>query len=188
MKTIKIKKEDFKELYNSACDPWKNKFNEKFKNLLFDENLEFDENFLLEMKNACTSDQLPIFSKLFKNYLPENLIDKIKTYQDVCDILKEEPKKTAYDKIKQIEKLFNQGWIKNWEDKTQYKYYPYYTIDSPGFLVFDSSLGAGGFRAEVAFCFRLGSFSAEVAFYKNREVSDYVGKTFIDIYQELANS
>lgn len=176
MGKIKIKKEEFKELYNLACDPWKTKFNEKFKDLLFDNELEFEEEFISEMKSACTSEQLPVFLKIFKSYLPENLFDKIKTYQDVCDAIGEDNQKSPYDKIKQIEKLFNETWKKNWKNKSQKKWYPYYTINDSGRLVFDS-----------LHC-RYVSFVGEVAFFKDQETANFVGKQFIDIYQELANN
>ena len=97
----------------------------------------------------------------------------ITTYKEVCEELEENQEICPYRKIKQIEKLFNRGWIKDWSDKNQYKYYPYYTIDGSGGLVFNRS-GCN-----------CGLFTGQVAFYKDKETSDHIGKNFINIYKEI---
>lgn len=118
----------------------------------------------------------------------ENLFDKIKNYSDVCKELcepeltettfhripmKYRKKILAYSKLQQIQRLFNGDWIPNWSDSSEYKYYPYYNTSGPG-LVFVGSY------------YLFSSFYGEVAFYKNREISDFIGRTFIDIYTELS--
>ena len=97
----------------------------------------------------------------------------ITTYKEVCEELEENQEICPYKKIKQIEKLFNRGWIKDWSDKNQHKYYPYYTIDDSNELVFYSS-----------YC-NFVSFRGQVSFYKDKETSDHIGKNFINIYKEI---
>lgn len=102
------------------------------------------------------------------------LIDRIRYYEDVCKELNEPIKESPYDKIKQIEKLFCKGWIKDWSDSSQYKYYPYFIYSgSIGGLVFHVSYYGADYCGGV------------VAYYPSREISDFVGKTFVDIYREL---
>lgn len=103
----------------------------------------------------------------------DTLFDRIKTYKDVCKELKEKESICPYTKLKQIEKLFNGSWIKDWTNRNQQKWYPYFDFDSPGGLVF--------YGSDSRYCFSNGG----VAFYKDRETSDYVGKTFINEYLDV---
>lgn len=173
---IKIKKSEFSELYNKACPNWKIKFNDKFKNSLFSEELEFEEGFLTEMELACDADQLKIFQKIFKKYIKEDLLSKIKTYSDVCKELGEKEEKSPYNKLKQIERLFGRNWKKDWSNKSQYKHYPYFSITASGGLVFYDTY------------FHCVDFGDEVAFFPDSKTAEFVGKTFIKIYEELMNS
>jgi hypothetical protein len=174
METVKIKKEDFKELYDLACKDWKNIFDEKFKKSIFTNELEFDKNFINQMSNACTKEQKPVFEKIFKSFLPKNLFH-ITTYKQVCAELGESEKISPFHKIKQLERLFNQEWKKDLKNKQQKKYYPVYNINDSGRLVFDCSIYLDG-------------FSGGAGFYKDAETSNHIGINFIDIYQELADS
>lgn len=173
MKTIKIKKTKFQKLYNIACNTWQPIFQEKFKDFLFEDYIEFDKSFLLQMKIACTSPQLKVFNTIFKDYLQDDIdLFKINTYEKVCKQLKEKEESCSYKKIKQIEKLFNENWKKDFKNKKQYKHYPYFEMTSSG-LVFSGSY------------FIIFFFSGQVAYFKDQETSDFVGETFRDIYEEL---
>ena len=108
---------------------------------------------------------------------------KITTYKQVCKALNEkeyklsdfnnDEKLLAFAQLKQIETLYCQNWIKDWKNTNQYKYYPYFTINSSGRLVFDLSLSCGN------------GFVGTVGFFPDEKTSTYVGKTFIDIYEKL---
>lgn len=183
---IKIKKDNFKELYDIACENWKSKFDELFKNSLFSDTLEFKEEFTEEMKKACNKDQLKVFLKVFKDYKSDDIFS-VNTYSKICKELKEEEytenhvsglpkeykkKQLAFLKLQQISKFFNKNWTPDFSNKSEYKYYPYFEYKASG-LVFSSS-GCS------SYC-----FSVQVAFYKTEEISNFVGKTFIDIYEDL---
>lgn len=105
----------------------------------------------------------------------EEDIFSITSYKEVCKILEEDQQCCPYKKIKQIEKFFNQGWKPNWKNTNEYKYYPYFSVGSGGGLGFDVSVDA-------SYCV------GAVAFYKSKEISDYVGKTFIKEYQEFRDN
>lgn len=173
MTTIKIKKTEFQKLYKLACSTWKPKFDEKFKNFLFEDYIEFEYSFLQQMQDACTPEQLKVLKTIFKCYLQEseNLF-KITTYKAVCKKLNEKEETCPYKKIKQIEKLFNGSWIKDWKNKNQSKYYPYFEITGSGLVSFGSLY--------VGYCLH-----GQVAYFKDNQTSIFVGKTFIDIYEEL---
>jgi len=112
----------------------------------------------------------------------------ITTYGEVCKALKEKSyslkdfewadeedaeKLLAFAQLKQIERLYNENWIKDWSNKNQYKYYPYFTLNGSGGLVFY-------FSSSYHY-----TCSGQVGFFKDQKTSDYVGKTFISIYEKL---
>ena len=118
----------------------------------------------------------------------EDTIDlfKITSYKEVCKALDEQEytendfentydceKVLAFAQLKQIERLYNGNWIKDWSNKNQYKYYPYFTLNSSGGLVFYISY----------YCYR--TCFGPVGFFKDQKTSDYIGKTFISIYEKL---
>ena len=120
----------------------------------------------------------------------EDTIDlfKITSYKEVCKALDEQEytennfentydceKLLAFAKLKQIERLYNGNWVKDWSNKNQYKYYPYFTLNSSGGLVFSFS---------CHYCFIL-ICCGQVGFFKDQKTSDYIGKTFISIYEKL---
>lgn len=94
-------------------------------------------------------------------------------YSEVCKELKEKEEICPYKKIKQIEKLFNGTWVKDLANRSQLKYYPYFEYNNSGGLVFDDSVSHSYYS------------DGQVAFYKDKLTSDFVGKTFIDIYKEI---
>lgn len=116
---------------------------------------------------------------------PINLFEIITCYTDVCKELGEKEyteedfkflpdyyrkKALAQLQIHQIEKLFNQGFVFDWTNINQYKYYPYFDICS-GSLVFSSSV-----YCHYYYC-------SGLAFYKDKKTSNFVGKLFAPIYQ-----
>ena len=97
-----------------------------------------------------------------QNYVVEELKKELKEKEETC----------PYKMIKQIEKLFNGNWVKDWNNKNQSKWYPYYEQTGSG-LVFSYS---------ASYCTR---FPGQVAFYKDKKTSDHIGKYFIDVYKKL---
>lgn len=117
----------------------------------------------------------------------QELINTIKTYEDVCKELGEyelirsdfdsipseyRDKALNYCKLQQILRLFNGDWVADWNNLNQYKYYPWFEKRSGGWF-FDSSgvrgSGAGGV----------------LGVYRTQDISDHCGKAFIDIYISL---
>lgn len=117
----------------------------------------------------------------------EKTIDifKVTTYEEVCKKLKENQinmihfamdikdraKLVRLAKLEQVERFFNQGWIPDWSNTSQPKFYPYFNWNKvPGSLVFASSVCS------------FGGFAAGVAFYQSEEISNHIGKYFSDLY------
>ena len=107
------------------------------------------------------------------NLTDDFLFENIKSYNDVCHYLHEPLESLPYLQIKQIEKLFNGNWVKNFSNN-QENWYPYFE--------YKKSSGCLGFGSSHYF----DSLSrGQVAFYKSKKISDFIGKTFIDIYNKL---
>lgn len=113
-----------------------------------------------------------------------SLFDRIKNYSDVCrelnveeltvkhfDFLPKEQrlKALAYHQVQTIGKLFNGKWKVVWNGK-QRNYYPWFEISPSSLVVFLASSASASPSA------------GEVCCYKNQETSDFIGKTFVDIY------
>lgn len=113
---------------------------------------------------------------------PVDLFEEVDNYSDVCEILGIEEKKESdfnslqeylYHQIKNIEKLFNGNWIPDWSNPNQAKFYPYFYYKGSR-LVFGSS-GVD--------CY---SFHGQVAYFRDRKTSDFIGQKFAYIYIGLA--
>jgi len=102
----------------------------------------------------------------------ENLFD-ITTYNEVCKQLGESEESCPYKQIKQIEKLFNNGWKKDFSTN-QENWYPYFQYEK----------NSGGLVFYFSFCISYFS-SGPVSFYKDEKTASFVGRTFIDIYNKL---
>ena len=121
----------------------------------------------------------PEFKKMLEEtfgvefFKPKTLFDIIKTYSDVCKQLCEPEETCPYRQLKQIERLFNGNWRKDWSNSRQNKYYPYFQYKAGVGLAFSGS------------CYDVSCCSGQAAYFKDREVSDFVGKIFVDIYRKL---
>lgn len=192
MKTIKIKKKEFKKLYDIACVNWKPKLEDKLKPFLFSEDVEFEQGFVDEMEKACTKEQKVIFEKIFAKFLNTNSdLFKIKTYSELCKKYKikklkisdfkflpieQREKALAYHQIRTIEKIYNGDWVIDWKNHSQYKYFPWFEYKFGQGLVYDCSL------------YRYSCSDGPVAYFKDEKTSIFIGKVFINIYKILISS
>ena len=112
---------------------------------------------------------------------PMCIVDRIKTFEDACCVLGSRPvfcsaderDEMAYKKLKHIAKALNEGWVPDWNDKTQPKYYPWFTMSPFGFG--DTYYGD----------WDTGSSIGSRLCYKNAELAKYAGKQFEELYKDL---
>lgn len=64
MKRI-LSRADFKRIHAIACNGWKLQLTDKFKDLLFKDEVEIDEEYYKEMRKACTPEQHRLFDEIF---------------------------------------------------------------------------------------------------------------------------
>ena len=117
----------------------------------------------------------------------ENIKDRIKTFEDACNELGIDSSEVsasgkieeafdsiaAYTKLIIIIRALNEGWKPDWDNHSEYKYYPWFNMSGSGLSFFGSvnrrSFSCVGSRL----CF------------KSRELAEYAGKQFIDIYSKF---
>ena len=153
MKTLKISETKALELYKTASS--------EFKRLL-------EENFGKEF------------------FIPKKITDRIKTLDDVYKYLnkkrekeisylspknKQERSINAFIDIQNISEVLNEGWVPDFKNINQNKYYPYFEKKAQGWV--------------VASC--LSHFAASLGFgcyFKTSELATFAGRAFLDVYND----
>lgn len=115
---------------------------------------------------------------------------EIKSYEDACKVLgiqpisenavaafpKEDRKSMlAYHKLTIIARAINGGWKPDWNDRTQYKYYPIFYYENAGLSFADANNAA----STTCAC-----FGSRLCF-KTEAMSDYAAATFADLYTDF---
>ncbi|MGE9312847.1 hypothetical protein ACLOAU_14460 [Niabella sp. CJ426] len=111
--------------------------------------------------------------------------DRIKTFEDACKELGidkiqmeligldsgDSESVESYIKLIIIAKALNEGWMPDWSDSNQYKYFPWFEHKSGFGLSYD---GCDYWHASTSVGSRL--------CFKSSELAEYAGKQFGDIY------
>ena len=106
-----------------------------------------------------------------------SITDRVKTYEDACRVLDIQPmvitkSEIAYRKLCVIIKALNEGWKPCFGDDDQYKYFPVFKLEG-GCQVF-GSVDYWRTNADVP----------APSLLKSRELVEYAGKQFIDLYRD----
>jgi len=80
----------------------------------------------------------------------------------------------AYTKLIIIARALNKGWSPNWNDSNEYKYYPWFKMNTSGSGLSDDGYDGWG---------TISSVPARLCF-KSSELAEYAGKQFIELYTE----
>ncbi|CAM3555055.1 hypothetical protein ELOC111193_10640 [Elizabethkingia occulta] len=118
---------------------------------------------------------------------PKDIKERIKTFNDVlqyhgiksetfsmeCVSLTDD--EIAYKQIKLIASALNEGWVPDWNDRNQTKYYPWFRMGS----------SSGGFSYGDYDCVRSLSLVGSRLCYKSSELAKYAGTQFISIYKKF---
>jgi hypothetical protein len=128
------------------------------------------------VKITLTTEQLQEIKKQTSKY---SCFQDIKSYLDACDHLGVIPDFAASsrEQIKVITKAINSFSKKkekfpDFKNNKQYKYYPVFDCSGGGFVFHCSD-------------FRYFSFDGSVAYFPEKEMSDYMGKQFVSLYEKL---
>ena len=115
---------------------------------------------------------------------------EIKSYEDACKVLgvqpisenavaafpKEDRKSMlAYHKLTIIARAINGGWKPDWNDRTQYKYYPIFYYENAGLSSANTNNTASNTYA---------NFGSRLCF-QTEAMSEYAAATFADLYTDF---
>lgn len=118
---------------------------------------------------------------------PKNIKERIKDFSDVLELLgidvdyfEEENKgleedETAYRQIKLIVKVLNEGWTPDWSNSNEYKYFPWLRM---------SSSSGSEFSYNDYDSWATTSFVGSRLCFKSRELAEFAGKQFTEIYKQ----
>lgn len=115
---------------------------------------------------------------------------EVKSFEDACQVLGMSPElpdlgavqderirksTTAFIKLSVIIKALNEGWEPDWNDWSQYKYYPYFYMDSAGLVYADAYSAVADATTNLGS--RLGC--------KTDAMADYMKDAFRELYIDL---
>lgn len=153
--------------------------------------LQISEQKARELYKSGSGELRSILEESFgKDFFSQKITDRVKTYEDACRELSMNPldenklmklgltkHDIAYQKLVTIAKSLNEGWVPNVCDNSVYRWYPWFvTNGSPSSFAFDDS--SFGFARAFA-----GSGSRLC--FKNKELSEYCGKQFIELWKQF---
>jgi hypothetical protein len=118
---------------------------------------------------------------------------EIKTFEDACkhlgitndtpnvSILPEQHQKaiTAHYKLVIIAQALNDGWEPDWNNYSEYKYYPWFDLE-----IYGDAVPGSGFSYRGCVCGRTHSRVGSRLCYKSSDLAEYAGKQFLDLYKD----
>lgn len=117
-----------------------------------------------------------------------NITERVKTYEDACKIVnfplggfgKDTEDESAYKALKVITKALNEGWTPNWDDKEEYKHYPWFKIkrDSSG-----AAVGLEYSNTIYAVSYTNANIGSTLCF-KTEALAEYAGRQFIKLWED----
>lgn len=153
--------------------------------------LQISEQKAREFYKSGSSELKSILEESFgKDFFSQKITDRVKTYEDACRELSTSPldenklmelgltkHDIAYQKLVTIIKALNEGWVPDVCDSSVYRWYPWFkTNGSPSSFAFCDS------RCDYALA-NAGSWSRLCL--KSKELSEYCGKQFIDLWKQF---
>lgn len=117
-------------------------------------------------------------------FFSQKITDRIKTFEDACaelglttsDVVHKNDTcdEVAYKQLKTIAKALNENWKPDWNNTSEYKYYPWFEYKKGIGFVFDVcgyDIQRSGVGSRLCF--------------KNRELAEYAAKQFQSIYNDF---
>jgi hypothetical protein len=153
--------------------------------------LKLSEHKALQLYPTAPPEWKQVLEESFpKDFFTQKITDRVKTFDDACNVLnldravynviveiasKDAISIKAYAKLCIIARALNEGWEPDWKNENQYKYYPWFKANKSGSGL--SCDGCGGWFTYAGVGSRL--------CYKSRELAEYAGTQFIDIYNDF---
>ena len=123
-----------------------------------------------------------------KEFFSMNITERIKTYKDACDELGEQPinedllrsvgfteHEINYRKIKTITKALNEGWVADYTNDKQEKWWPWFEVSSSGFV----------FDGRYCYYSAVSAGNGSRLCFKDSDLAEYAGKQFTELYKNF---
>ena len=118
----------------------------------------------------------------------EEITDRVKSYADACKVLGIEPMneqnmkaqgfrpdEVARRKLETITEALNEGWKPDWNNRSQYKYYPVFYYENAG-LSFANTINSATYTYAV--------IGSRLCFHDS-DTARYAGNTFTELYEQI---
>lgn len=148
----------------------------------------------LTLKKSTAKKIYPDSPEWFKEVLEENFgkelfkkrsFEDIKTIEDAADETghgkgylriqdAESTDEWAYRMLKMVVKAINQGWVPDWDNKSQYKYWPWFNLSS----------GSGFSFSFSDYYYSCTSVGSRLCF-ESEAKSNYAAKQFNELYKQF---
>lgn len=123
-----------------------------------------------------------------KDFFENKITDRIKTYEDACEELLENPineidminngftsDEISYRKIKTITKALNEGWIPDWNNLNEKKWFPLFELSYSDFIL----------ETSLYYCSDASAGNGSRLCFKSDELAEYAGRQFTDLYKDF---
>lgn len=154
--------------------------------------LKISDSKALELYKTANKELKEILEETFTKefFEPKDIMKVVKNFDDILRIsgkkledihpfknprTNKQKSQNAFARILLIEEVLNEGWIPDWNNKNEYKYYPYFE--------FRAHVGWVFCLCRRYYCVSFGS----VAYFKNSNLAIFAGKIFIEDYKEFLN-
>ena len=184
MKKVKLFKRENGE--NVLVGTYKNKLAAEQEVLaITEDNNELDED------DVYNEDAVTVFD-FFTEEVEE--APRIKSYEEACErvgveplteerikALELRPDEVARKKLEVITAALNEGWSPDWNNREQYKYYPYFYIEPRKHSAYAGLSFAG---TSYAASYAVASVGSRLCFHEP-DAARYAGRTFTELYEQL---
>lgn len=125
----------------------------------------------------------------------KDITERVKSFEDACKLKGLDPTKLpnvgmlderfqnsviAQYKLLVICEALNEGWVPDWDNYNEWKYYPWFDLRTKS-----KTLAGSGFSfSDYGYDAPVSNVGARLC-YKTRQLAEYAGKQFEDIYRDL---
>jgi len=152
--------------------------------------LELTKSAALKAFNEGDDRDKALLERLYgKEVFSQKITDRVKTFEDACEVLGQNPEYAlsdidtcsedndaiiAFAKLSIIRKALNEGWKPDYTNSSEPKYFPWFKYNA----------GSGFSLLAVGYDDTNSAVGARLSF-KSRELAEYAGKQFADLYNVL---
>ena len=151
------------------------------------ETLTVSKSAVLSSYKSAKGEARALLQDLFGKQVYDDITDRVKSFEDACQVLgistatpdvsklpmKHQIAIISNYKLTIIAEAINEGWVPDWNNSNDYKYYPYFKMNNGSGLAFSYCAWA---HTHSIVGSRLCVSSSEEA--------EHVGETFLDLWSE----